>query len=178
MRRYVIAALLALLLPAAAFAQGINNPGQQTGPAWAMSLISAGPVSVGAATRVPFDTEEYDTASVCTTGASAQCVPNKPGYYSVTCQLVISATTGGAVGTSLGTALIRKNGSGLTTGGGVIDYAQAAAIVAPNAWPAVTALVNVNGTTDAISCFGASGGTGATVTNGSNTMMVGYYVHP
>jgi len=173
MRRIILAALLALILPVAAGAQGINNPnvtGYGTiGNAAIAQALTATPAVL------EMDTSLVDSMGICDVATNkGRCTPKIPGRYQITCTVDASATTGPAVGGALLQLQIRKNGA--TTGGGTIvtEWAQAAAVATPRTSRTVVAQDTFNGTTDYFECYGSSGSTVPVVNVNSLITAVSY----
>lgn len=145
------------------------------GPLWSVNLTTTSQALSGT-TLMHFNTKLYDTATVCDVASTFVCTPNLAGFYMVTCAAAITQTTGPAVGGVLGSVQINKNGANSYK---TSIEAQALALAAPDVFPSVSGIIQVNGTTDTLSCSAATSGTGTTTLDAitSSTYMIGAYVH-
>ena len=127
----------------------VNVPSQNCtlgiqGPAFSAYKSSNQSVSNGTATKITFDTEEFDTASCF---ASSAFTPNVAGYYSFTAAIAWAAGTGTA------NMYFMKNGSRFKDGtSDALDYTSNTTNAA--------SLIYMNGSTDYVEVYGfqSSGG--------------------
>ena len=133
------------------------------GPAFRAYATSATTLSPNTATRILFQTEEFDTANCF---ASSRFTPNVAGYYSV------SSTVRADIANQ--TALhiyFYKNG---------ISYAAGTFfnVTTAQASSHCTALVYLNGTTDYVESHCYSSVTGSTFTGEAQTWFTGFLARP
>jgi hypothetical protein len=136
----------------AAVTQGMLAAGVAgNGPAFSAYLSTDSSFSANVTTKVPFNVEEFDTAS-CFDTSTARFTPNVAGYYHVTGYSIMSAGAAPAYFAS-----IFRNGSewkrgvqiNPTTGTTVAIFGSVA-----------SALIYMNGTTDYVELYGFSSGSG------------------
>ena len=124
-------------------------------PAFAV-YPSASTTIAGTATKIAFDTKEFDTAS-CYNTTTYRFTPTVAGYYQINGQVMFNNTT------SWCTVYIYKNGSTyrqgneITTGTG--NYFSVS----------VSSLVYLNGSTDYVELWGNGGTTYTTPNTGNST---------
>jgi hypothetical protein len=130
------------------------------GPAFSAYMSSNLDVTSGTITKVPCNTEEFDTASCYDNTTNYRFTPNVAGYYQVTCQVYYNTN---ASNPSSFYNLIYKNGAAVKSnflyGTTSIFLGQAI----------LTALVYMNGSTDYIEFYArSSGGTSTFFAGGSS----------
>jgi hypothetical protein len=123
-------------------------------PAFSAYSLSNQTVSDATATKITFDTEEFDTNS---NFASSRFTPTVAGYYQVNATINCSQT-----GIIDFVVWVYKNGSQYKRGFG-FSGSGATKFIAP-----VSALVYCNGTTDFIEIYAYSDGTGSATINASS----------
>jgi hypothetical protein len=115
-----------------------------TGPAFSAYLSSAQTLSSMTATKIQFNTEEFDTASCYNNTSTYRFTPNVAGYYQVNSQVQVGSTY-----TNM-TIWLYKNGTDYKAG--YFGLSGASNVVAGSQ---VNALVYLNGSTDYIEIYAA-----------------------
>lgn len=139
------------LIPQALLGPGVAG----NGPAFSAYLGTNQSVTQNVWTKIQFNTEEYDTASVYDNITNFRFQPLVPGYY----QVNASVDSSGSVATTLQTLSIYKNGSAHKNGelsrdnGGRIG---------------ASALVFLNGSTDYAEIYAYVTGTSPAWSNGQS----------
>lgn len=123
------------------------------GPAFSAYLGTNQSVTQNVWTKIQFNTEEYDTASVYDNITNFRFQPLVPGYY----QVNASVDASGSVATTLQTMSIYKNGTANKTGESSRDS---------NGRIGVSALVFLNGSTDYAEIYAYVTGTSTAWSNG------------
>jgi hypothetical protein len=108
-----------------------------TGPAFKVTLSGDVSITGGVNTKVPFNTEDFDTAS-CFDTSTNRFTPNVAGYY----QINLFVALGAATSTQ---ATIRKNGTSIVLGWYMVNQASYGGMAFD--------VVYMNGTTDYIEGF-------------------------
>lgn len=182
MRKFFTVLASCMLLSSEVMAQNVTPPipPQQNAPYWRISLITTNQALTGSFAVVAFNsktaTGDYDPSGVCniTTGI---CTPNVAGAYSVSCVLEGVNTVGPA---SVGNVAIVENQvwkNGAAGYGDVSAFPQVASLANVRAVATTNAIVQVNGSTDTLSCAASTNATtgGAVVAGaGPVSYMVGY----
>lgn len=129
------------------------------GPAFSAYLSSNLDVTSGTITKIPCNTEEFDTNSCYDNSTNYRFTPTTAGYYQITVQAYYN--TNGNQPTSFFN-LIYKNGSAVKT-----NYFYVSSTTILGQTP-LSALIYCNGTTDYIEFYArSSGGTSAFISGGS-----------
>ena len=125
------------------------------GPTFSAYVSSGQSITGGVATKIQYQTKEWDTASCYDNATNYRFTPTVAGYY----QINASFNTNAAVSTAY--AMIYKNGS---------IYRYGTYIPSPQNGPIVTvsSIVYCNGSTDYIEIYGNTSVTGTTNTGTSN----------
>jgi hypothetical protein len=125
--------------------------------AWNSNATSVANVT---ATKIAFDTEEFDTANCF---ASSRFTPNVAGYYQINGNVIF-----GAAGAAIFT-MIYKNGSAYKRG------SQSGSASASGQGSYVSALVYMNGSTDYVEIYAyqSTGGSNSTSNDQVNTWFSG-----
>ena len=134
-----------------------------TGPAFSAYMSSSLSITNATFTKVPADTEEFDTNS-CYDTANYRFTPNIAGYYQV-----VGAVNIGAPSSGVTNAYIYKNGSNFKSGNQIPFTATANYIV-----PTVCALIYLNGSTDYVELYTYQS-SGSTQTINASAPVVGYF---
>lgn len=114
-------------------------------PAFSAYIGTTQSVTSGAATKIAFDTEEFDTNS-CYDTANYRFTPTVAGYYQVNLTAYMATN---AAGTSAGT-YIYKNGSAVLRND--LRYTSSSSTL--YGIPSLSGIVYLNGTTDYIEAYG------------------------
>jgi hypothetical protein len=133
------------------------------GPAFRAYPSAATTLSASAATKVLFQTEEFDTANCF---ASSRFTPNVAGYY-----LLSSTIRADIVGQAALHLYFYKNGTSYAAG----SYMG---ITANSASTHCTTLTYMNGTTDYIESFAYSSAAGSTFADSVQTWFSGFLARP
>lgn len=141
-------------------------------PAFRVYLYNGGSnysISNGVFTKIPFDTEDFDTNSFFDNTTNYRFQPTIAGYYQVTVSAYLSYTTTAGIASY---AVIFKNGVAYSRGGQI----QASGIYG---FVNITDVVYLNGSTDYVEgyCFYTS--TGSVIaysSNANSTFMSGVLV--
>lgn len=134
---------------------GIDDPvpitqAQKTSvPAFSAYQSAAQSLPNNTATKIQFQTKEFDTANAFDAATNYRFQPQVPGYYQISGALAISATTTNFLALS-----IYKNGASFKRGGQ--SKVNAAGV------EAASALIFLNGSTDYVELFGTQDSGGAT----------------
>ena len=113
-------------------------------------------------TKVIYNAEGFDTASCYDSTTNYRFTPNVAGYYQISAMTRFGSITATIIGFS-----IHKNGSFYATGGG-------SAVSSGYVYPSVSALVDLNGTTDYVEIYTyQNSGGSATTDNGFNYVFTG-----
>lgn len=130
------------------------------GPAFSAYVGNAQNISTGSATKIQFNSEDYDTASCYDNATNYRFTPNVAGYYLVTGRInTVTASV------TLLTAMIYKNNGSRIYGGSNNSVSTA---FAGN----VAAIVYLDGNTDYVELYGQPGGVTAAISTGTNN---GYF---
>ena len=129
------------------------------GPAFSAYMSTSPSWANGVITKVPINTEEFDTANCFDSTTNYRFTPNVAGYYQVTGGL----SFGNIAGTGAGYLYIYKNGSefkrGTTPSLNVANFTETLA----------SALIYMNGTTDYLELYGVqTSGSSLTQNGGAN----------
>ena len=143
-----------LTLPATTGTVALTSqiPVAGTGPAFYAYNFTPTLINNGTETKIPYDTEAYDTAS-CYNTSTYRFTPNVAGYYQVTAALRYNASVSSRFQIN-----IWKSGSSAFRGSdfnGANTYSVACC-----------ALIYLNGSTDYIEAYVYQDGSSQTVTNG------------
>jgi hypothetical protein len=111
-------------------------------PAFSAYLSADTAITNATSTKIPINTEEFDTAS-CYDTSTYRFTPNVAGYYQVSGQVLIGIASTGAC-----TLLIFKNGS-LAKNGTQISFSATATFISSVA----SILIYLNGSTDYIELY-------------------------
>lgn len=119
-----------------------------TGPAWKYTANTQS-ISTSTYTTVNIVNSVYDTASICNTTTHV-CTPTTAGYYLVGCIVRIDGTNGTPIHSTIAGASVYKNTTKQDENEftGQLDT-QAASVTG---WSQVETLVQVNGSSDTLSC--------------------------
>lgn len=132
-----------------------------TGPAFSATTNVAQTPTSGVATKVQFNTEEFDTANCFDPTTNYRFTPNVAGYYSVVFSLLWNSIT---ANTYEG-AMIYKNGglykATLILSGSITSQNQVT----------TTAIIYMNGSTDYIEAYAYHNGTAQTNANSVYTFF-------
>lgn len=128
------------------------------GPAFRAYLAANQTITSGSATKIAFDTEDYDTAS-CFNTSTSRFTPNVAGYYLFSVTSVLGTNAAG----SAGQVNLYKNGSNIGSSGANFTSNSSTLYGRFN----FTALVYMNGTTDYVEGYGAISATNPYFTGGS-----------
>lgn len=113
-------------------------------------------------TKVIYNAEGFDTASCYDSTTNYRFTPNVAGYYQISAMTRFGSITATIIGFS-----IHKNGSFYATGGG-------SGVSSGYVYPSVSALVDLNGTTDYVEIYTyQNSGGSATTDNGFNYVFTG-----
>ena len=127
------------------------------GPAFSAYNSNTQTFSAGTATKIVFNTEEFDTNSNFDSTTNYRFTPTVAGYYQVNGGLSANTQVG------YFNMIVYKNGSSYKNGS---NYAMTASFT-PNA--AISALVYCNGSTDYVELYGQANN-GFTTFSGSSTV--------
>tara|TARA_R110000823_G_scaffold49220_1_gene124492 strand:+ start:727 stop:1275 length:549 start_codon:yes stop_codon:yes gene_type:complete len=132
------------------------------GPAFSAYKTSTQSISTGVATKVTFDTEEFDTNSCF---ASSTFTPPVAGYYQIngTCYLTVGSGTSGSYFSQ-----IYKNGVALKQGG----FSSSAA---GENQSSVNSIIYFNGSTDYIEIYARVVGTTPSIYGDANGRLYTYF---
>ena len=148
-----------LTLPASTGTVALTSQLPVAGPAFSAYMSSNLNVTSGTITKVPCDTEEFDTNSCYDNTTNYRFTPNVAGYYQVTVQVYYNTN---ASSPSSFYNLIYKNGVAVKT-----NYLYATTSILLGQAP-LTALIYMNGTTDYLEFYArSSGGTSTFFGNGA-----------
>lgn len=118
---------------------GVNLPALSVAPAFSAYTATTGATIGTSATKVTFDTEEFDTNN---NFASSRFTPTVAGYYQINAQLQPNASyTGGYI-------YLYKNGIGYKSGNYINTAVSFGGFM-------ISTLVYCNGTTDYLEIYGA-----------------------
>jgi hypothetical protein len=107
-----------------------------TGPAFSAYLSSALSISTGTWTKLPCNTEEWDTANCYDNTTNYRFTPNVAGYYQVNGQVGFANTIAGVQSKLLKNGTDTKHGANLS-----------------GAWSQLNCVIYLNGTTDYIEYY-------------------------
>lgn len=124
----------------------------QNAPYWRQYVASSTPALTSSYANVVFNNSLFDTASSCSLSTGI-CTPATAGLYWVTCQIRVTAATGPVANNLLAAVAIAKNGTLIAENW---TTAQVATISAPDTSLNVSTSVQMNGSTDTLSCQAAS----------------------
>lgn len=150
-----------------AFANGVNAP------YWSISLITTAQTISSSAATLQFNNANFDTSSACNISSTFVCTPLVAGVYFITCSVLTQAGTGPVVSGAIATIQIAKNGTSVYD---FTDRAQVAAIASPQGMALTSGLVQLNGSSDTVSCKALTEGTTTplALAQGTRTYMIGY----
>lgn len=134
------------------------------GPAFSAYANSGTSIPNATWTKVIYNSEGFDTAN-CYSTTNYRFTPNVAGYYQISAMTRFGSITATIIGFS-----IYKNGSFYATGGG-------SAVSSGYVYPTVSALVDLNGTTDYVEIYTyQNSGGSATTDNGFNYVFTGCFM--
>lgn len=137
-----VARTTTLTLPATSGTVAVN------GPAFSAYQSTGTSMTSGVATKLAFQTEEFDTANCFDSTTNYRFTPNVAGYYQVNfCYALIAATAG------LQSIFLYKNGAGFKTTNQVL--VNSAGIITGG-----SALIYMNGSTDYLEVYAQQGSGG------------------
>jgi hypothetical protein len=133
-----------------------------TGPAFSAYANTGTSLSNATFTKITYDAEGFDTNN---NFASSRFTPTVAGYYQIS-----AVTRLGSISAGIVAIKVFKNGSGYASG-------ASAGVVSGYVYPAVSTLVDFNGTTDYVEiyCYQNSGGS-TTTDNGTEYTFTGVLV--
>ncbi len=159
LQEQAVAGTTTLTLPTTSGTVMVNGPAFS-----ATKITTAQTITTGVATKVTFNSEEFDTAN---NFASSTFTPTVAGYYIITAnaQISFSDSTGG-----LSSVYIYKNGSAYSRAGMNISSS-----ITNTNYAAVSTVIYMNGTTDYVEMYaiGTSGSATITLNATSNTRFTG-----
>ena len=156
----------------------VADSAESTGLKWAAPSSSSGPaffaeratstqsITLGANTKIQFNSEVFDTDNCFDSTTNYRFTPNKSGYYQINATVNVS---GGSL--TIFRIKLYKNGSFFLQGNDMQKNADA------YAGGVVSAVMYFNGTTDYVEVYGNPGGSGsADVNTGTTTHFSGVWI--